>query len=421
MLDGKRKWLGVLCGTAAALAMAAAPAQGAGSDPLFVFTPTPPPPPSSPTPPPSGSLSGPCGLAVDSAGRFYVSDYYHHAIDVFSPGTSQASLPGYFTQLANEDPTDGPCGLAFDAANDLYVNNYHRNVAKFSSSFSPGPIFDSNTPTGVAVDAAGNVYVNDRTYIQEYDSSGAPIRQLGNLGNLGNGYAVAVSAFPGASATPSLPAAASTQGYLYVSDAATNTVKVFDPATSTTTPITEIKNPSGAAFSSLRDSAIAVDRVTGDVYIADNTQPQYTESPQATIYVYRPAENAPFYTYRGHLKYNIVDALPPGLAVDNSTVATQGRVYVTSGNTSPASVYAYPPSAATTATPLSPVGSGALSGGSGRAEPLPSSSSEAPPVSEVSPMQTTVLSSPAARRRIRHRRRVFHRHHMMQRRRRHPA
>jgi hypothetical protein len=62
--------------------------------------------------------------------------------------------------------------------------------------------------------------------------------------------------------------------------------------------------------------------------------------------------------YEGCLKYNVVDGEPPGLAVDNSAQAIQGRVYVTSGNTELASVYAYPPGAATGAASLSPIGMG---------------------------------------------------------------
>ncbi len=130
-------------------------------------------------PPPTGYLNGPCGLAVDSIGRFYVSDYYHHAIDVFTHRRhSQAPAPpATSSRLANEDPLDGPCGLALDGSDSLYVNNFHRNVAKFSASPSfgrhglPAPD-DSNTPTGVAVDASNNVYVDDRTYIAVYDSTG---------------------------------------------------------------------------------------------------------------------------------------------------------------------------------------------------------------------------------------------------------
>jgi DNA-binding beta-propeller fold protein YncE len=352
--------LATLWGALALMGVLAAPAWGATSDPLFVFTPTPPAPPAPIVPPPVGYLNGPCGLAVDSSARFYVSDYYHHAVDVFSSNVSVAKpSDSYVAQLPNEDPLDGPCGLAFDATNNLYVNNFHRNVVKFNASpgFGTGTVIagaplDSSRPTGVAVNpSTGNVYVNDRTYVAVYDSSGAPVLDGGEplkigLGTLGDGYGLAVSQFP------------ATLGRLYVPDAATNTVKVYDPAIDKVNPVATIDGSAtpSAGFVSLRDSAVAVDRVSGDVYIADNTQPLYAERPQATIYVYSSLG-----AYKGHLKYNIVDALPPGLAVDNSTApATQGRVYVTSGNTDKASVYVYRPGAATTAPPLAPTQSLAL-------------------------------------------------------------
>jgi hypothetical protein len=53
--------------------------------------------------------------------------------------------------------------------------------------------------------------------------------------------------------------------------------------------------------------------------------------------------------YEGRLKFSIDDALSPGLAVDNSSGGTKGRVYVTSGNSEVASIYVYPPHAATSA------------------------------------------------------------------------
>jgi hypothetical protein len=334
----KRFWLGILCGAALTLC-AAAPAQAV--EPIYTFIPSPPPPPAAVTPPPTGYLNGPCGLAVDSSSRVYVADYYHHTVDVFTAGSSQASLPGYVTQLANVDPLDGPCGLAVDGPNSLYVNNFHRNVSKYgaSPSFTPGPIFDSNTPTGVAVDAANNVYVNNRTYISVYDSTGRPVDDGGNplrigVGNLRDGYGLAVSQFPG------------TLGYVYVPDAGTNTVKVYDPLTNKVTPRVEIRDPFGRAFVSLQDSAIAVDKVTGDIYFADNTQPRYTEKPQATIYAYGAT-----HTWRGYLPYQVTSARPPGLAIDNTANPSQGRVYVTSGNTHQAGWYAYAPGSRVTGSP----------------------------------------------------------------------
>jgi DNA-binding beta-propeller fold protein YncE len=359
-----RSALTALC-TVAALCGAATPAQAAASDPIFVYVPAPPTSPFGPfLPPPVAYFYGPCGMGVDSSGRFYVSDYYHHVIDVFQPSHPSYTNPspssgftGYITQIANVDPLDGPCGLALDATNNVYVNNYHRNVVKyppFPSFGSPTTIagvgVDSTHPTGVAVDpVTGNVYVDHRTYIGVYDSSGAAVEDGGEPlrigdGTLEDGYGVAFSQYPG------------TVGRLYVPDAATDTVKVYDPAIDKVNPVATIDGsatPNGE-FVSLRDSAVAVDRVSGEVYVVDLLQPQYTERPQGIVYVFDSAGG-----YEGHLKYNITDALPAGLAVDNSPsptypVGTQGRVLVTSGNLDQAGVYAYPPGAATTDPTLPP-------------------------------------------------------------------
>jgi DNA-binding beta-propeller fold protein YncE len=341
--------LSVLGAILSLLALAAAPAQAGPSDPVFVFTPKPPPPPEAPIPPPTGYLEGPCGIAVDASGSFYVSDYYHHAIDIFNSGAV------YMGQLTNQDPLDGPCGLAIDASSNLYVNDYHRDVA------IGGEAIDSNHPTGVAVDTqTGDVYVDDRTYIARYEApivpGELPIEKIGE-GSLQDGYGLAFSSF------------AATAGRLYVPDAADDVVKVYDPAISTEDPVQEIEPP-GAGFTSLRDSAVAVDDTSGRVYVADELQPNHTERPQAQIDVFGSTG-----AYEGHLKYLITDARPPGLAVDNSAQSTQGRVYVTSGNTVESSIYIYPPGAATTATPICqkeavcPAGASApLAGGGGAPE-----------------------------------------------------
>lgn len=337
----------LLAAIGAAVALGAAPAQGAFNDPIYVYVPPVVISGSEDGPAPTNRFNGPCGLAVNSSGQFLVSDYYHHTITAFSAG-SAAESPKTGAQITNVDPLDGPCGLAIDGSGSIYVNNYHRNVQK---SPAGGTIFDEGHPTGVAVDVANNVYVNNRTHITEYTSGGVEVQQIG-APTLADGFGVAVSHYAG------------TLGYVYVPDAATNTVKVYDPLTDAENPKAEIKDPFSKPFVSLRDSAVAVDRVTGEIYIADNVQPRYAERPQTTIYVYNPNG-----TWKGYLKYKVVDAHPPGLAVDNSAGATQGRVYVTSGNTDEAGVYAYPKGAASTANPLPSTFSlsvNATGGGSGQ-------------------------------------------------------
>jgi hypothetical protein len=309
--------------------------------------------------PPGTGFEGPCGMAVDSNGAFYVSDYYNDSVDAFAANRL------FLAQLFKVDPLDGPCGIAVAAGGDLYVNDFHGSVRAYAptqfplahlTGYAAGAMFDPGPSTGVAVDqATGYVYVDDRTYVAVYEPSGAPVEVGGEplrigLGSLGDGYGVAVSGYP------------ATAGYVYVPDAASDTVKVYDPAVDSEDPVQTIDGHETleGGFVSLRDSAVAVDRVRGIVFVADNLQPEYRERPEAAIYAFGPSG-----AYIGRLKYNVVDALPPGLAVDNSEKSTQGQIYVTSGNTEGASVCAYahaPQSLTLLVVPASchpaPVGSG---------------------------------------------------------------
>jgi hypothetical protein len=398
-----RGWLaGLLCACALA-GMAAPAAQGAASDPLFIFTPTPPSPPAPPLPPPLGFLEGPCGLGVDPLGRFYVSDYYHDTVDAYDQNANYNAKgvngsTGYLGQLSGIDPIDGPCGLAFDAAGHLYVNDYHRAVKRYGAlgSFGVPTTITGATapeethPTGVAVDpASGDVYVDQRDHVSVFDASGAAVMtglpgsevplQIGK-DSLQDGYGIALSSYPG------------TEGRLYVPDAANNTIEVYDTATPQAGPVDVIdgsETPSGK-FVSLRDASVTVDRVTGEIYVVDDLQPKDTESPQAIVDVFNPDG-----TYEGHLKFLVTWGMPSGLAVDNSATATQGRVYVTSGNSAFGAIYAYGPSAATTAAialpsaaqppaePAATQGEGAPAGSGAVAVTQPKESFSAPAVEAI--------------------------------------
>ena len=126
----------------------------------------------------------PGGVAVDSAGNFYVGDTHNHAIrKVTQAGgvTTLAGLPGTF---GSTDGTGGdarfyyPDKLALDNTGNLYVadsgNSTIRKVTgegvvttlaglagSFGSANGTGSAARFNSPEGVAVDSAGNVYVAD--------------------------------------------------------------------------------------------------------------------------------------------------------------------------------------------------------------------------------------------------------------------
>ncbi len=377
-------WLAALV-LFALLVAAPRSATAAATDPLFTFSPQPQPPVGSPPPsipPPNSYLNGPCGLAVDSGGRFYIADHYHDRIDVYSGTADYLTKPvygdrGYVTQISLADPDSGPCYLALDFAGDLYVGDYHGVVRRYvptsyppvagehppetGTTYTAAGIIDAGRATGLAVDGSGDLYVAHRDRISVYDSGGVHQLDLG-LGSLGGGYGVAVSA----------------SGEVYVADASAAAIEVYDPADSTNFPDDPSATIDGSAtpageFSSLRDAALAVDRSSGDLYVVDDTQPAHAEQPRARVYVFSSAG-----AYLGHFRDDVVDGAPAGIAVDNSAT-NPGRVYVTSGNTHFGGIFVYASGSATNEAPRAPTIPLAPPGGGQLFPPVPIGSPAAPP------------------------------------------
>jgi len=266
--------------------------------------------------PPQGPIEGACGLAVSASSQLYVSDYYHRAVLDFALNgnyVSQIALPGgSFTGLGINS-LDSDCGLATDSSGNLYANEWHQAVARLLPSSLV--IDEGNESTGVAVDpASGNVYVDDRTYVAVYEPSGAPVEVSGQplrigLGSLEDAYGVAVAG-----------------GRVYVPDAGSDTVEVFEPALSASVPVASISH----AFISLVDAAVAVDPTNGHLIVADNIQPGY-EHPEASLLEFDSAG-----TFLGQLACNPVHGQPSGLAFDSG-----GNLYVTNGNGENSNVFKY--------------------------------------------------------------------------------
>ncbi len=274
--------------------------------------------------PPRAKLDSPCGIALGPDDELFVADYFRRSI-------LNATLPPYF-------PANGACGLAADPFN-LYANYRHGGVVNVETG-----VITAEAATGIAVDPTSfDLYVDRRTSIAVYaapvEPGELPAEEIdaGSGSALKNGYGIAVSAFP------------ATAGWIYVADAADNTIKVFDPAAPNPSQPIQVIDGAGTAagrFVSLVDSSLAIDQSTGHLFVVDNLQPGF-EHPAAAVDEFNAAG-----IYRGQLPHALVAGLPTGIAIDESETAAKGRVYVTSGN---GSSIVIPPSGGVPASELGSV------------------------------------------------------------------
>jgi DNA-binding beta-propeller fold protein YncE len=272
--------------------------------------------------PSEGQIEGPCGLAVSPGGTVYLADYYHRTIDRFTMPT--ASTRGAYTSrivLPGANPVfgvntlDSVCGLAFDAAGELYGNEWHQGVVRLTGGEA---VIDSGESTGIAIDPSTNrLYVDDRTRILEYalpfTAGDEPVATIGT-GHLGDGYGLATF-----------------EGRVYVADASSDKVRVFEPATNPDLPAANITAP----FVSLTDAALAIDPGNGHLLVVDNRQPSF-EHPKSAVLEFGSAASG--YPFLGTLPGAPIAGGPSGIAA-----LPDGKLLVTDGNSELSNAFLYGP------------------------------------------------------------------------------
>lgn len=329
-------------------------------------------------PPPEGEIEGACGLAIKPDGGIYVSDYYHRVIDVYAPFGGQPATYQSQIPLPGTNPVfgtiklDAVCGLALDADGNLYANEFHQRVLRISGGETT---IDTGESTGLAIDPSTNrLYVDDRTYVAEYalpfTAEDEPL--------------AIIATDPGAD----YYGLAASGGRVYVADAASQTVKVFDAASENAGPLATI----GAGFKSLVDSSLAIDPTNGHLLVVDNTQPLF-EHPKSSVHEFAAA---PGYADLGTLPGAPIFGAPSGIAVTPT-----GTVLVTDGNSELANVFAYGPYQEGFA-PLAPASPAAAATSAAGAPPGPSALAPAPAT-------TATRTTRKGHRNRRHRNRHHHR------------
>jgi sugar lactone lactonase YvrE len=119
----------------------------------------------------------PQGIARDSTGRIYVTNYWIDSVSVFAPGANGAAAP-VATIRGSKTDLETPTGIAVNSQGKIYVVNggdlysaagprrvdiyaagANGNVAPIAAI--KGPHTRLETPTAVAVDPSGRIYVVD--------------------------------------------------------------------------------------------------------------------------------------------------------------------------------------------------------------------------------------------------------------------
>lgn len=188
----------------------------------------------------------PCGIAVDAAGRLWVGDLVSHKVIEFAPA-SAGGPPIEIESFHLKNPEEIPCRLGVDSSGkNIYVgvsptglDKYHEGI--YDSTLSSEEIRD------LTVDqfAPGHIFATSNRVIRDYEPCATP-------------------GCPGTDATASpfggdligdVSGIARNQvkDWVYVSDPASKSIKVFGPSTSGTVPDVSCQEADGIT----RSEAIA--------------------------------------------------------------------------------------------------------------------------------------------------------------------
>jgi len=300
----------------------------------------------------SAKLSGPSGVAVDTAGNLYIADTLNNCIrKVTADGTiSTFAGTGALNPLGDGGPATKaaitePSSVAVDAAGNVYIadtlNARVRKVAPggiistvaghsvigYTGDGGPATSAALSLITGLAVDSSGNLFIAD--------SANHRVRKVNPSGIIstfvGNGlFRFSGDGGPATSATFYLPEsiAVDAMNNIYVADTNNDRIRKIDPsgiistvAGSGTLGFSGDKGPATAA-SMLLPFAVAVD-LAGNLFIADTDNNRIRMVAPSGIITTYAGTGTYGYTGDGGPATSATLKNPLGLATDAS-----GNLYI---------------------------------------------------------------------------------------------
>ncbi|WP_010299751.1 NHL repeat-containing protein [Candidatus Odyssella thessalonicensis] len=253
----------------------------------------------------SAQFNNPYGVAVDSSGTLYVSEYTNHRIrKITSAGVTSllaGSAQGYAEGTGSGARFDRPYSVAVDSSGTVYVADFFNSrIRRITSAGVTSTLAGSSTggylegtggaaqfgtPIDVAVDSSGTVYVTD-TYTQRVRkiTSGGVTSLLAGSNTIG--YAEGT----GASARFSSPygIAVDSSGTAYVADSDNHRIRKITSGGTTSliagTGIAGTAGGSGAGAQFNYPAGIDVDS-SGSLYIADSSNHLIRKIDALQIYI----------------------------------------------------------------------------------------------------------------------------------------
>jgi sugar lactone lactonase YvrE len=297
----------------------------------------------------AATFYAPAGVALDSSGNVYVAEYLNNDIRKVTPegvvtlfaGSSTTAL-GHANGTGSAASFWNPTGVAVDSAGNVYVadesNNEIRKITPdgavtlfagsstgaTGSSNGTGSAASFSAPNGIAIDSSGNLWVTDsaNNVIRKITTPGAVVTTP-----YGNGTAGRTNNANGALAefnTPTAIAVDPVSGNLFVADTGNNEIREINISTSavslfagSSSGTPGSNNATGSAATFNAPSVIAIDSA-GNLYVADRTNNEIRMVTSAAVVT----------TYAGSTSANFTNGssstarfdAPFGVAIDGSTL-----------------------------------------------------------------------------------------------------